>query len=340
MTAPMPPNDNISEHAEITASRSRRPGRIITVTLGWVIVLVGFIVFWTALSIEWVGEYGWFIFFGLPSVLGFGCGLIAAGDDRASVRRAIGTVLFGDAVAAVAFLAFGIEGMICVMMAAPLWLPVSIVAGLLGFGVGRALINSFPRRALLWFTLGLTPLMLGAEAGLDTEPPLIEVSTAVDIDAPPDVVWQQVIAFSTLPEPDRWLFRAGVAYPIRAAIEGQGVGAIRHCVFSTGLFVEPITAWQPGKLLAFDVIENPPTMRELSPWGHLHTPHTHGYFESKRGQFALIDLGGGRTRLVGTTWYTHDIRPAAYWQLWSDHIVHRIHERVLANIKRRAEAQP
>ncbi len=31
--------------------------------------------------------------------------------------------------------------------------------------------------------------------------------------------------------------------------------------------------------------------------------------------------------------------PVAYWQLWSDYIIHRIHTRVLNHIKRNAEAQ-
>jgi len=39
------------------------------------------------------------------------------------------------------------------------------------------------------------------------------------------------------------LFRLGFASPQYARIEGTGVGAIRYCVFSTGPFVEPITAW-------------------------------------------------------------------------------------------------
>jgi hypothetical protein len=38
--------------------------------------------------------------------------------------------------------------------------------------------------------------------------------------------------------------------------------------------------------------------------------------------------------LEGTTWYTNKMRPAAYWQLWSDMAIHRIHLRVLDHIKR------
>jgi hypothetical protein len=64
--------------------------------------------------------------------------------------------------------------------------------------------------------------------------------TAITINAPPEQVWKHVLSFSDLPEPTEWYFRTGLAYPIRARIEGTGPGAIRYCEFSTGPFVEPI----------------------------------------------------------------------------------------------------
>jgi hypothetical protein len=74
-------------------------------------------------------------------------------------------------------------------------------------------------------------------------------------------------------------------------------------------------------------------MRELSPYGAIDAPHLHGYLVSQRGQFELQPLSGGRTRLIGTTWYQHHLWPAQYWRLWSDAIIHRIHLRVLRHIK-------
>ena len=45
----------------------------------------------------------------------------------------------------------------------------------------------------------------------------------------------------------------------------------------------------------------------------------------------------GGTRLTGTTWYSHGLRPSAYWSLWSDWIIHRIHMRVLTHIRAEVE---
>ena len=75
-----------------------------------------------------------------------------------------------------------------------------------------------------------------------------------------------------------------------------------------------------------------------SPDAHIHPPHPDGYFRSKRGEFRLVPLRGGRARLEGSTWYELDIAPFTYWSLLADAIVHRIHERVLAHVKIQTES--
>jgi hypothetical protein len=168
-------------------------------------------------------------------------------------------------------------------------------------------------------------------------PPIYEVRTAIDVQAPPERVWQQVVSFSEIPPPTEWMFRAGIAYPIRAGIQGSGPGAERHCVFSTGAFVEPIEVWDEPRLLKFSVTANPAPMEEWTPYSHIEPPHLHGFLVSNGGQFLLTPLPNGGTRLEGTTWYHHGLWPAAYWRLWSDAIIHKIHLRVLRHIRDEVE---
>ena len=56
------------------------------------------------------------------------------------------------------------------------------------------------------------------------------------------------------------------------------------------------------------------------------------------GVVRTTELPGGRTRVEGTTWYSHSMWPESYWHWWSDYIIHRIHLRVLEHIRARAEA--
>ena len=46
-----------------------------------------------------------------------------------------------------------------------------------------------------------------------------------------------------------------------------------------------------------------------------------------------MQIAKNKTKLEGTTFYKVDIQPEFYWKMWSDFIIHRIHERVLNHIK-------
>jgi hypothetical protein len=169
------------------------------------------------------------------------------------------------------------------------------------------------------------------------EPPVFAVRTALEIEASPEVVWREVVAFTEIPAPTELLFRAGIAYPVRAEIRGRGPGAVRLCIFSTGVFVEPIEIWDAPRQLKFSVTSNPAPMQEWTPYTHIEPPHLHGFLVSSGGQFLLARRAGGGTLLEGTTWYRHSLWPAAYWRVWSDAIIHRIHLRVLRHIKNHTE---
>jgi hypothetical protein len=89
--------------------------------------------------------------------------------------------------------------------------------------------------------------------------------------------------------------------------------------------------------LRFSVTENPPPMKEWSFYDDVQPPHLHGFMLSRAGEFALEDLPAHRTRLLGTTWYEHNLWPAGYWRLWSDYLVHCIHLEVLNHVRCLAE---
>jgi len=230
-------------------------------------------------------------------------------------------------------IAVAVEGVICVAMAWVLASPLVALGGLLGFAIGGGG-GGVP--GLLVALLALPLLAWQESAGRPAA--LREVVSAIEVEAPPDVVWRHVVAFPDLPPPDG-IFALGIACPLRARIVGEGVGATRYCEFTTGDFVEPITVWDPPRRLAFDVASQPPAMRELSPWPDIHAPHLDGYLRSRRGEFRLVALPGGRTRLEGSTWYQVEVHPQAYWSRWSDLFIHAIHQRVLGHIARLAAAE-
>src|SRR5437899_13069939 len=118
---------------------------------------------------------------------------------------------------------------------------------------------------MLSIVILMIPGTFGIEHSLDLQPQTFEVRTAIEVNVSPEKVWNEVVAFAEIPPPKELLFRAGIAYPIRAEISGHGVAAVRHCIFSTGPFVEPIEVWDEPRLLKFGVTANPAPMHELSP---------------------------------------------------------------------------
>ena len=68
-------------------------------------------------------------------------------------------------------------------------------------------------------------------------------------------------------------------------------------------------------------------------------PHLKGFLQSRRGEFRLIALPNGHTRLEGSTWYTVAMGPEGYWQMFGDYLIHRVHLRVLEHIRTEAEQQ-
>ena len=276
------------------------------------------------------GIYGWTVFVMYPVLLG---GIAAWMFPPASAGRAAGVGALAVVVAFCSLLLVGSEGLICIAMTLPLALPLGALGGCL---VYRAQSSRFATPAV-----GMLLLLPSASLSWDAtaQPPVFLVRSAIEIAAPPERVWKHVVTFSELPEPHEWFFRAGVAYPERARIEGSGPGAVRYCEFSTGPFVEPIEVWNEPQLLRFRVTDNPAPMNEWSPYAHVLPKHLHGYLVSKQGQFRLTRLANGHTLLEGTTWYQHGLWPAEYWRWWSDAIIHRIHLRVLNHIRTLSEGE-
>jgi hypothetical protein len=298
----------------------------VTALVGTVSLLLGLRVFAT---------YGWGVFVALPFALGLTAALIQGYHRPRGLGESLAVAAGSSLLLAIALLAVALEGLVCIVMAAPIFLALSLLGGLVGHALQRR--RATVSHALLLAVAAASPLLMGAEGAAPGPGPLFAVVTSVEVDAPPERVWRQVIAFSELPPPGGLMFRAGVAYPVRATIEGEGIGAVRHCVFSTGPFVEPIDVWDAPRRLAFSVRAQPDPLQEWTPYRALRPAHLE-YLRSERGEFLLNPLPGGRTHLQGTTWYRHRIEPAVYWRLFSDPIIHAIHTRVLRHVKARAEA--
>jgi uncharacterized membrane protein YhaH (DUF805 family) len=302
---------------------------LITVPIGLALALLGAQILVT---------HGWGLFVALPFAMGFSAALIYGAHQPRSFVGCVGVASLSVALLGLALLALVFEGLVCLAMAMPLALPLAIFGGSIGYLVQRRRWSHGVTPAFLSLIFSFVPGVQWVEHVVASPSPTFVVRSAMDIQAPPEKVWKQVVAFTEIPPPTELLFRAGIAYPIRAEMIGSGPSAERHCVFSTGAFVEPIEVWDEPHRLKFSVTSNPAPMEEWTPYSHVEPPHLHGFLVSEGGQFLLTSLPDGGTRLEGRTWYRHGLWPAGYWRLWSDVIIHRIHMRVLRHIREKVEA--
>jgi hypothetical protein len=294
--------------------------------VGFALVYLGAVIF---------AEYGWVVFVLLPVFLGFASAVLYDPKGEKGYGKCFLAGLSSLISIGILIIVWAVEGLICLVMALPVAVPLMTAGSLCGWALTRYLRMQRNAIAIVVIFFLAMPFAMSFETSDKSQPTLHQVVSTVEIDAPIGTVWKNVIEFPQIDTAPEGILNLGFAYPINAKIEGAGVGAIRYCNFNTGPFVEPITAWQEPTLLAFDVKEQPAPMTELSPYENLHAAHFE-YIRSRKGQFRLYEKDG-KTVVEGTTYYTHDIAPDIYWKLYSDEIIHQIHLRVLNHIKEVSE---
>ncbi len=307
-------------------NKSKITAIVITILISFLLGLI---------SIYFMGEYGWTVFVLIPLLIGFLPPYLIGFFEEISAKDAYKLSFSTLGIALLCLLVFALEGMICIVMALPILALLTWFGAFISVQTNKNIKNNIPL-----IVVGIT-LLSASSMSFDSlnSPSLIPVKTIIIVNAPMHEVWENVVTFNKIEEPNDWIFNTGISYPTDATIKGSGVGAIRYCNFTTGSFVEPITTWDEPNLLQFDVAKQPTPMNEFNPFWDIHPPHLDGYFQSQKGQFKLTSIDDSTTSLEGTTWYKVDITPEFYWKAWSDFIIHRIHVRVLTHIKNESENQ-
>jgi hypothetical protein len=295
----------------------------------------GLMVFAVATSTLIFGSYGFGLFVLTPLLVGIAAGFLV--NRQAEVRTAGATaawVFASTFIGSAMLIAFGLEGGVCMVMASPILALPAIAGGL----VGRELVVARRKKARpIAMSLAILPIAFAVDAATPSETVLTTYET-IEIAAPPAAVWAALVDMGEIGPQPTLPFRLGLAYPVRAELRGSGVGAERIGVFSTGEARERVTAWEPDRRLAFDVLSNPPAMRELSPHRTVHAPHTQGYFETAWTSFELAPTASGGTRLVERAEHRLRLEPVVYWAPLTRWAIRTNNARVLSHIRHTAEA--
>jgi hypothetical protein len=279
------------------------------------------------------GAYGFGIFIFSPFLVGAVTAYVANRSVDIGKGETTRLVVVAAIMSAGALILSALEGVACLVIASPLAISFALIGG--SFGRHLATQLRLQRRHTL-SSIALLPIVLMAESALPATMPFDTIQS-IEIAAPAERVWEAVVRMEPIAAEPGLPFQLGVAYPVSAEILGEGLGATRHGVFSTGTAVERVTEWVPGRKLAFMVLDDVPGLIELSPWTHVHAPHVEGYFVTKRSAFALIPLPDGSTRLTLETQHELELDPVPYWLPLARWIVAENNARVLSHIRGQAE---
>ena len=279
------------------------------------------------------GVYGFGMFVASPFVIGAVTGYIANRKQDLGIGPTVQVTLLAATIGGIALLAVALEGIVCILMAAPLGFGAAAVGALLGRAIGS---SSRPSSRQTMGAVALVPLIFVSE-WLAPTTTWFDTHQTIEINAPPHVVWQAIIRMDMRDEPVTLPYRLGLAYPLGGEVIGEGVGATRRGEFSTGVALERVTEWVADRKLAFVVEKDVPALRELSPYKHVHAPHVAGYFLTTLTSFELMPLAGGRTRLIERTSHELRLEPILYWMPLARWVVDQNNARVLRHIRRQAE---
>lgn len=309
-------------------SRTRTFGVIAGTLAGVGIILLAVLV--SALVFR---AYGWGLFVLTPFVVGLTTGYLVNRRELRTMKATNGLVLLAAALGCLGLILFALEGLICLILASPLAALLAIAGGALGRRAAR--FGKEPSRPL--YCVALLPLMFAADAA---SPPdaLMLTNESIVVDAPASRVWQAVTSDDPIREPPTLVGRLGLAYPERGHLMGSGVGAARRGYFSTGVAMEKVTDWHPGRVLGFVVLHQPPAMNEMSPYRHVHAPHLNGYFETGEMRFEIEPLGASTSRLAILASHRLRIDPVIYWEPIARWAASSNTRRVLRDLKGKAEA--
>lgn len=305
--------------------------KLADVMLG-VLVGVAIIVAAVLVSALTLGAYGWGLFVATPFVVGISTGYIANRRQLRTHAETAKYVSIAGALGGGALLMLALERLICILLIAPL----ALIASLIGGAFGRAIAKYGHHRDGPLLSIAVLPLFFALEASM---PPSAAIKTSehIEIAAAPDQVWQTITSDRKISLPPGLPALAGLSYPVRSKLLGEGIGAERLGMFSTGTARERVTEWYPGRRLAFTVLSQPPAMEEMSPYRQVHAPHLVGYVVTGTTRHVLTALPDGQTRLQLEATNVLRVDPIPYFEPIARWAFRSNVRRVLASVKLQAE---
>src|ERR1700676_3494580 len=163
---------------------------LITVPVGFGAALLG---------TQVLANYGWGLFVALPFIMGFAAALVFAIPQARTLSGCVGVACLSTILLGAALLALAFEGIVCLIMATPIALPLAAFGGICAYRVQKRRRFHTDAPVLLSALLLFIPGIEWAEHVAAPPSPTFVVHSAIDVQARPEKVWHEVVGFSEIP---------------------------------------------------------------------------------------------------------------------------------------------
>ncbi|WP_394699992.1 hypothetical protein [uncultured Parasphingorhabdus sp.] len=320
-----------------TGRKFGRADHVLTATLLTILFGTALLLFYSDL---WgLSDAGLVALLVIPAALGGLTVQFADPNGSKSMLGCIGFVTLGLGIIFLLTYLANIEGLICIAMLFPLWIPAAAVGALVNrWNAGEA--RKQGRTRLMSAGWVIVPLaLLAAEQRIPPEWNSWEVSREIEIEAPAKTVWPLLINIPAISS-DEGTFNLTqdilmVPRPSEAKIQRESDGLIRKAQWGENIrFKEVVTGFEKGTMLSWnfrfpDDSVQQYTDRHISPDGDK--------LKIISGRYEIKQMGNNRSKLALTTRYKMRSHMDLYLGLWGDLLLGDVQANILHIIKMRAE---
>ncbi|WNJ19059.1 hypothetical protein [Pontibacter sp. G13] len=265
-----------------------------------------------------MADLGMSIFFFLPLAIGISSGLLP------NLKQAFLGTLASLAVFSVFVIATKIEGVICLLMAAPILL----TAVWIGWWIGKMLrknkgepdVKASFAPILIFIVANILELFSGSSAVPDAS------TTSMVLNGTPEAVYAEIIEVDTVDVETNLLHKIGLPTPRKCVLTAAQVGGLRLCDFEEGRIVETIQELVPNEYLRMEVTE-------------VELGHERTWLTFDEDIYQIEDLGDGTTRISRTTTYSSTLKPRIYWAYMEHLTIESEHDFVFRNLRKDVEGR-
>ena len=279
------------------------------------------------------------LLFGIPYILGALAAFLTAPNGKLGGRHYTFAPLMTVPLVLVVGGLILREGIVCIMMAFPLWIPMAFGGSL----TVRKLQKMRAKRTTIAsvFDANIIACVFALLLAIDLlhipQTERFTVTRSVVLDAEAGEIWPHLLDLQDIqPAEGRWNFAQNIMQiprPSAAVVQGQGIGAVRYAKWGSDIrFEEHITQWEDEQRLvwAFAFPDD-----SISRYTDPHISPDGEHLKILEGGYVLTPLPGGRTKLTLHTRYDAKTPINLYAALWGEIALGGIQSNILKIIEGR-----